>query len=123
MFYNQKTINMSRASIVDSIVKFVSNSVGESFFFLQSNPGSVTGKLIWQQGFPPSMVVQEGCWAHLSTLLMDFHCQFPTLLWTTANGEAFLTHWSVKAPEGKICISFYEGFKEFLTDLRSYSCN
>ena len=33
MFYNQKTINMSRASIVDSIVKFVSNSVGESFFF------------------------------------------------------------------------------------------
>ena len=32
MFYNQKTINMSRASIVDSIVKFVSNSVGQSLF-------------------------------------------------------------------------------------------
>ncbi|RVX16097.1 hypothetical protein CK203_005555 [Vitis vinifera] len=32
IFYNQKTINMSRAAIVDCIVKFVSKAVGESLF-------------------------------------------------------------------------------------------
>lgn len=68
--------------------------------------------------FSHSMAVQEGSWAHLTSLLMDFHCQILALLSTTANGEAFLIHWSLIASRGKLCISFYERFKAFLIDFQ-----